>query len=302
MATKVKHPAIDKYELLTTKLITLMEQGKKPWVKSWHGNPCQNAITGHVYRGVNPLLCSIEMLINDWEHPYFLTFKQASEVGWQVTRGSKSVWLYWGGTGCKENKDTGEKEFYRTAKWYNLFSIHQFDDSNGKITIADWLAKKKVAQGMNPDKRIITIEEFIKAQRSQLKHMGDQPCYIPSEDTILMPEFENFTSANEYYSTLAHEHVHWTGHEKRLAREHGRFGTPKYAFEELVAELGSVFVTNALGMDYELQNHANYLNNWISVLKDDNKAFMKAASLAQKACRYLLENAGIKEEYEETEG
>lgn len=60
-----------------------------------------------------------------------------------------------------------------------------------------------------------------------------------------------------------------------------------------------MFVTNALGMDYELQNHANYLNNWIAVLQDDNKAFMKAAGLAQKACKYLLENAGIKEEYEE---
>lgn len=301
MATKTKTQAVDKYELLTNKLLTLMEQGKKPWVKSWHSNPCQNAITGHVYRGVNPLLCSIEMLINDWEHPYFLTYNQASKMGWQVTKGSKSVWLYWGGTGCKEDKETGEKQFYRTAKWYNLFSIHQINDDGAATTISEWITKKKIAQGMNPDKRIVTIEEFIKCQRSQVKQTGDTPCYIPSQDIILMPEFENFTSANKYYSTLAHEHVHWSGSEKRLSREFGKFGTPKYAFEELVAELGSVFVCNALGMEYELQNHANYLNNWISVLKDDTKAFMKAAGLAQKATKYLLENAGmVQQEEEET--
>jgi antirestriction protein ArdC len=234
MTTKTKPPAIDKYELLTSKLITLMEQGKKPWVKSWHGNPCQNAITGHIYKGANPLLCTIDMLINDWEHPYFVGFHQAKSMNW-IVRGS-STWLVWGGSCAKENKETGEKEFRKGGGWHNVFNIALMDDSKSDTKIVDWLAKKKQAQSINADKPIVTIEEFIKAQRSQLKHMGNQPCYIPSEDTILMPEFEHFTSANEYYSTLAHEHVHWTGHDKRLAREGGKFGTPKYACEELVTE------------------------------------------------------------------
>jgi antirestriction protein ArdC len=68
---------------------------------------------------------------------------------------------------------------------------------------------------------------------------------------------------------------------------------------KLVAELGTVFVCNELKIDHDLQNHVNYLNNWIQVLKSDNKAFMKAAGLAQRATRFLLENAGIKDEPEE---
>lgn len=285
--------ATDKYELLTNKLLVLMENGKKPWAKSWHGNPCQNAVSGHLYQGRNALLCGIEMLINDWQEPYFLTYRQATEMGWQVKKGSKAVWIKYGETYAKTDKETGDIEFCRAFKWHDVFNINQIQGDG----IAEQLAKISKATRINPDKRILSNEEFIICQDSNILHMGDQAFYSPSSDKIVVPCFEHFTNAIAYYSTLIHEHIHRTGHKDRLSRDmSGDFGSVKYAFEELVAELGAVFVCNELGMEYDLQNHANYLNNCITVLRDDNKAFVRAAGLAQKACKFMLENAGLIED------
>lgn len=296
MATKTKTAAIDKYELLTNKLLDLMQQGIKPWQQSWYGNPCQNAITGHVYKGVNPLLCTVDMLVNGWDDPYFLTYKQAEEKGWNVKKGSKSVWIKWGGTVAKEDKETGELSFYSSSKWFNVFNINQVEGEG----IAEHINTIEKAKAINPDQRIPSADKFIEMQNSKISHTGDRAFYSPDLDQIVVPPFECFTSAIAYYSTLIHEQVHRTGHESRLSRDlSGRFGSSKYAFEELVAELGAVFTCNELHIDYDLQNHVNYLNSWIQVLQSDTKAFMKAAGLAQKATKFLLENAGMVQQEEE---
>jgi antirestriction protein ArdC len=287
MATKT---AVDKYELLTNKILELMSQGIKPWQKSWYGNPCQNAVTGHIYRGVNPLLCTVDMLVNNWQDPYFLTYKQAEEKGWNIRKGSKSVWIKFGGTVGKENKETGDIEFYACSKWFNVFNINQVEGEG----IAEHINAIEKAKDINPDKPIPSADQFIKMQLAKINHTGDRAFYSPDLDRIVVPKFEHFTSATAYYSTLIHEHIHWTGHKDRLNRNlTGGFGSKPYAFEELVAELGAVFTCNDICIDYDLQNHANYLNNWIQVLQQDNKAFMKAAGLAQKATKHLLEKAGI---------
>ena len=108
-----------------------------------------------------------------------------------------------------------------------------------------------------------------------------------------MPEFKSFSSAKKYYCTFLHELTHRTGHPNRLDRDmSGSFGTQKYSFEELIAELGSAFVSNELMLnwDTELEHHASYLDSWMSILKNDNRAFFKAASAAQKAADFLLNN------------
>jgi antirestriction protein ArdC len=123
-----KPQAIDKFQLITDKLIGLIEQGVKPWTKSWHATPYQNLITGHQYTGINPILCSIDSTINQWEHPFFVSFIQAKQVGWTVKNGSKSTWLRWGGTNVKEteNPETGEVEllYYKAFKFHNVFNRH----------------------------------------------------------------------------------------------------------------------------------------------------------------------------------
>jgi antirestriction protein ArdC len=105
-----------------------------------------------------------------------------------------------------------------------------------------------------------------------------------------MPPFESFRDAESSAATLAHECVHWTKHEKRLARDFGRkrFGDEGYAREELVAELGSAFLSADLGIAPEVRDdHASYIASWLKVLQNETRFIFTAASHAQRAADYL---------------
>ena len=105
-----------------------------------------------------------------------------------------------------------------------------------------------------------------------------------------MPPFEAFRDAESYYATLAHEMTHWTRHSARLDRDFGRkrFGDEGYAREELVAELGSAFLSADLGIALEPRpDHASYIGSWLTLLKSDKRAIVQAASHAQRAVDYL---------------
>ena len=122
-----------------------------------------------------------------------------------------------------------------------------------------------------------------------------------------MPPKTDFKSAEGYYSTLLHELSHWTGGEKRLNRVQrcGKFSSD-YAFEELIAEMGSLFVATSAGIpqsETEFQNHASYIDSWLGNLRNDNMYIFKAAAEASKAAGYLLRRAGMAGGSEEmTEG
>ena len=114
--------------------------------------------------------------------------------------------------------------------------------------------------------------------------------YNVSQDFVQMPPFESFRDAASYYATLAHETTHWTRHKSRLDRDFGRkrFGDEGYAMEELVAELGSAFLSADLDLTPDVrENHASYIASWIKVLKDDKRAIFTAASHAQRAADFL---------------
>jgi len=119
----------------------------------------------------------------------------------------------------------------------------------------------------------------------------------PATDTITMPDRERFfatasgSAAQNWYATLLHELVHWSGADHRLARTFGkRFGDDAYAMEELVAELGSAFLCGDLGLSASPRpDHASYLASWLKVLKADNRAIFTAASAATKAVEWLEE-------------
>jgi antirestriction protein ArdC len=102
-----------------------------------------------------------------------------------------------------------------------------------------------------------------------------------------MPERGAFHNPENIYATWAHEHVHWTGHKTRLDRDlKSRFDQDAYAFEELIAEIGAAMTCAHLQVKGELR-HASYVDNWLKVLKGDNKAILTAASMASKASEYL---------------
>lgn len=294
--SKSKPKACDKFQLIADKLLVLMASGTLPWRKPWSTTPYANAITGHRYQGLNPLLCQVDVMANDYSTTLFAGFAQAKEHGWQLRKGSKATWLRWGGTIRKEEEDalTGEltEKFFTSVKWLQVFNLDCFDDSEADTKIADVTARFKGPE--NPDPRIDDAEGLIEAQDAEIRFGGNRAFYNPSRDCIRLPNFADFSSAELYYSTAIHELAHWTGHESRLNRNlKGSFGSEDYAFEELVAELGAAFVCNELGLTPALEHHASYLEHWASLIEQDNKAFFRATTLAQKAANLLLANADV---------
>jgi antirestriction protein ArdC len=288
MSTKTP---IDKYELITSKLLEIMEKDILPWRKPWYSSPFMNPITGTIYSGINPLICSIDCLYYGYTQSYFITFLQAKDKGWKVKKGSKSTWIrkLISGTSEKEN-DQGEviEEGWKSLKFFQTFNIECIDDSESDIKIIDVLPE--YGREPNPDPRLEEVEAFIKGTGAVITFGGDRAFYAPGPDRIRVPNFEDFTSAKAYYGTLLHELSHWTGHESRLARDlSGSFGSQKYAAEELVAELSACFLSNHHQLDPQLEHHASYLQSWMKILKEDKSAFFKAASLASKAANWVID-------------
>jgi antirestriction protein ArdC len=186
-----------------------------------------------------------------------------------------------------ESQDDGAEAAGRSrllfTRGYSVFNAAQVDG----------YTPKQDADVPMPE-RIAHAEAFFQAIGADLRHGGNQAFYAPASDHIQMPPFAAFTENVSYYSTLAHEHTHWTAPAARCDRQLGkRFGDNAYAAEELIAELGAAFTCAHLGLSTEpREDHAQYINSWLRVLKADSKAIFTAASKAQQACDWLIERAG----------
>lgn len=295
--TTKKYPATpDKFVAIADKLIELMEQGRKPWKKCWKastGGGFCNLISGHIYRGVNPILCLIDLFDKEDQRPYFATFLQAQNMGWKIKKGSKATNLYWGGKGIKEVENEAgdiEEKRYNCTKWIAVFHISCLDDSESATKVEQAIAKlERDFTPLSEQERHSRAEILIKNSRAKISHGGDTACYIPKVDSIMLPIFDSFFSGSNYYCTAIHELGHWTKKEDRCNRpESGLFGSEAYAKEELVAEFTAAFVLNELGIEGEVEGHADYLASWIKVLKNDKKSLFEAIGLAKKAAEYLL--------------
>lgn len=270
---------------LTDKVIEAMQDGDMKWKKTWDSlatsNP-YNPMTGNEYNGIN----RIALAMSEHSDPRYLTFKQATDLGYQIQRGSKALSVIHFHFLEKEveNKD-GEKDIERipSLKEWKVFNA---EDIIG-IPPLTAVTEKQFNE-------IENVEQLITNSGAVIKFGGNQPCYVPSIDVIKMPNREQFHTEIDYYSTLLHETVHWTGHESRLDRlkDNGGHGTKSYAQEELIAELGSIFTSAQTGIplnDEHFKHHAQYLNGWISLLQDDKNALFKAASKAQKATDFVMQ-------------
>jgi antirestriction protein ArdC len=295
MATQAK---TDKYEIISARLIELIEQGTLPWRKEWKGQSLSfsNLVTGNVYKGGNIFSCLIDTCFFGYNSPYFLTHKQAREKDWLVKKGSKATNLSYYTTFSKEVTNNGETTIatFPVAKWFSVFNIDSIDDSQAEKKIADLLP---VVEEKSQNERHAIAEKVIASQLATINHGGDSAYYQPDKDYIQMPHLAAFSSSTAYYSTHFHELVHWSGHPTRLDRDmSGDKKSGSYAFEELIAELGAVFITHEVGISYELENHASYLSSWLKQLKEDKMLFFKASRKASSAAKFLLEKAGMNAE------
>ena len=258
-----------------------MEENGSNWIKSWAGGEALlmpvNGTTKKHYRGINILrLWFAEKNTNEWA-----TYKQWQDNNKQVKKGEKATTIL---RYIQIEKD-GQNEELEIIPIMKVFSVFNADQLEG------YEAKTGKGEKFNHKH----TDEFIKNTKAIIKHEEQRAFYSQREDYINMPNRQDFidtkdaTAEQSYYGTLLHELTHWTGHKNRLDRKNTT-AKKDYAFEELIAELGSCFLAAYLGTEPAVKvDHAKYLNGWVQILKDDENVILKAASLAGKAFDFLID-------------
>jgi antirestriction protein ArdC len=169
---------------------------------------------------------------------------------------------------------------------YQVFNANQVKNLPKRFYPQAPLLEETIGEG----ERIPKADRFFAATNAQVIHGYSCAFYSFKSDYIAMPNFTEFKNVHGYYSTLAHEMIHWTGHSTRVNRELTNFADAplSYAREELIAELGAAFLCADLGLNHEpREDHSQYIGYWIQHLRSDFKAISVAAGIAQKASQYL---------------
>jgi antirestriction protein ArdC len=271
---------MDIHQQVTDQILAAMESARTSGRRLWDSQPSLplNLTTGKPYQGINTLILWAAGLQHAYTSPYWLTYKQAADKGGQVRKGEHGTlcvfYKPWEST--ETNTETGETEIVKGAvlKSFRVFNLDQIDNIEAPAT-----------EARAPFQAIEDAERILQASPARIIEGGTQAYYVPVRDMIYLPARETFISPEAFYSVALHEMTHSTGHKSRLDRDFsGRFGTEAYAFEELIAELGSAFLNADLGIiGSTLQDHADYLAHWVAILKSDKKAILTAAAQASKA-------------------
>ncbi len=287
--------SFDVYEAITNRIIEQLEKGSIPWRKPWVGTTA-NAIS---YTTRRPYSLLNQFLLE--EPGEYITFKQVVALGGKVKKGAKSKMVVFyelvDTIKAKLNKETNEmyevKDSYPVLKFYKVFHLSDTEGIKSKLEKPQTFNNEPIREAAS------IVEHYIQQEFNGGEGLvidlseRDRACYIPSKDLIKMPMFNQFRSAEEYYSTLFHEMTHSTMIEKRCNRNHDAIvakGDESYSKEELVAEIGSAMLINKAGIDSEnvFDNSVGYIQAWLKRLKNDNKFIVHAASQAEKAVKYIL--------------
>ncbi len=292
----------DAYEIITNRIIAALEAGTVPWHKPWKGGEAgqpKNLLTQKSYRGVNVWTLAFEQTTGGYASPYWLTYRQAQQLGGHVRKGETGVPVVFWNFVEREDKETKQKKKIPFLRLYTVFNLDQVDaDGEGKLSKFKELATKtsEPDASFDPIKSAELIAaRYLDDKGPEVQHAGSRACYRPSTDTIRMPGQGSFTSPDEYYSTLFHEMAHSTGHGDRLKRpgitDGGLFGSHTYSKEELVAEFAAAFLCGEAGIESTFDNSASYIDGWLTRLKKDKRLLIQAAAAAQKATDHVLAQA-----------
>lgn len=288
---------------ITNLIISRIESGTLPWRRPWKKRGAGGAplrAVGLPYSGVNRLYLWAVADSMGYSSRYWMTYRQAQELGGQVRKGETAEPSIYFNTTNKTDVDqaTGE-ETSRTIRFMRAYSVFNCDQITG---LPPHFYPDPVPEvPPSPSRRAAAVKAFFDPIPTEVRYGGDRAFYSPGGDFIQMPHRNSFTSEDGITATLAHETGHWTGHAKRLAREFGkRFGDKAYSFEELVAEQISARICYELGLPAELHDsHASYVEHWLEILKADKTAIITAAAKADQAFNYLAAFSGYDSETEE---
>lgn len=277
---------------ITAKLIAGIEADPgsptMPWRRS--SRPLfmpENALTKKAYNGINVVSLWVAAECLGYAAPIWATYRQWQELDCQVRKGEKSSLVVFYKEYETEPKpdvadDDGKRRVARASYVFNAAQV-------------DGYSLPDTPQPLGPIDRITSADTFFRNTGARIEHGGERAFYRPSTDHIQMPDeslfcgTDSMTRSEAYFAVLGHECIHWSGSEKRLARGFGkRFGDNAYAAEELVAEIGSAFLCAELGITQDTRpDHAQYLAQWLKLMKSDSRAIFTAAARASEAVAFL---------------
>lgn len=303
-------------------LLSDMEREGSRWVKEWSFlHPPLNGVTGESYGARNTAMLMYAMRDGGFRDPRFATFKMASDKGCHIIKGSHGYPIErWKRMLVSRTDPTARLKQPKTKEeWdialanpdykaeprcvgtFTVFNAEQMENTENLVSV----------EGFKPIEPDLVADGIVKASPCPvIETPNDEAFYLPGADKIYVPQRNQFTNVESFCRTLLHEMGHSTGHPSRLDREQCglKQNRQKYAFEELIAELSSVFTANAIGLDLRnvdddkplaanevdaMSNSAAYLKGWSKELKDPGGELLKAASRASKATDFLVEDCFI---------
>ena len=298
MKTKTENKVASRsvYDMITDRIIEQLSAGVIPWLQPWAGGSAL-AIS---YRSRKPYSMLNQLLLGkpgEW-----LTWNEIEALGGKVRKGAKSRFCVWTKTyAVKVENETedGEQEATleerRALKWYRVFHL---DDCEG---IASKIEPVEPRQDLEPIAAAEAVIAGYLEREPGLAFQNDRESgsayYSPSTDQVVVPMLSQYEIAEEYYSTAFHELTHSTMHPDRCNRKAenklAAFGNADYSREELVAEIGSAMLCNRVGIECEkaFTNSVAYIQAWLKALKNDNRMITWAAARAEKAAKYILNEA-----------
>lgn len=299
---------MDVRQIVTDRIVAMLERGGNVFRErctraASRGMP-RNGKTREPYRGANVLLLWDAAIEHGYASNVWLTYRQASALGAQVRKGERAVMCVHferkarrrregpdadGAASMQDGEEVGSAEGssrggVMLARTFWVFNVAQIDALPTDVVE---LCVDRVKSPQGPVERALRL---LGGCDATIRHGFERAMYLPQLDEIRLPWPSRFTSAEACCATSLHELVHWTGHPGRLNRQFGkRFGDAAYAFEELVAELGSAFVMGHCGLvDATIEGHAAYLDSWLQVLKNDRTAIFTAARHAGAAYEFIV--------------
>lgn len=267
----------DIYNKVNSVIQDKLSAGYLPWRKTWNnGKPPQNFISKHLYQGINFLLLSCF----DFPSPFYLTFLQAKERNAFIKKGEKGIPIvFWKLLDNTKLKESGKAEiekipFMRTSTVFNLSQTSLFNSAALE------------------DLKFPNVERFLTTVPAVIKNnIQGKAVFNLTKDFISIPAISEFESSDEYYSTLFHELIHWTGFKNRLNRfKSADYNSDNYSKEELIAEIGSAYLCSYFGINNTLDNSAGYIQGWLNSLNNDQSIFISAAAQAKNAVNYLIKD------------
>ena len=288
----------DLYSEITDKIIAELEAGRLPWVQPWGTAATRaplalprNAATGRRYSGINVLLLWGAVTERGYSGQGWLTFRQALSLGGNVRKRERGTTVVYADRFVPEDEKrraraTGEDaQAIPFLKRFTVFNTDQCENLPEDISTAAPPAPRGLIEPR--------VEALIAATGIDFRIGGNRAFYAPLDDYVQVPPPQAYFEPINWHRTALHELGHATGHATRLARDlAGSFGSRKYAFEELVAEISAAFCCAALGIVPTVR-HADYIASWLDVLREDNRAIVRAASQASKAADWLLAFAPV---------